>query len=540
MSSLNQKQSRPESRDCQGVTAPPLAGVSLIKRGGLPPRTPKSLLLLFLVLLALFSCDYLFDIAPPEIEIIEPQEGVSYFGILPVDLDVTDNNKVDRVEIFLGDESVYVFTNEPFTENLNIPKYGRIPTVLKVVAYDHVGNWAEAQRDIGVPQGLKLISPNGGEFWPETSNQTISWAAYGDAGSSVILHYSLDGGATWIEIDDDVPNDGSYYWTLPDIAETKIVCRVRVSSTTTGHYDISDGNFTIGCLTLIGSYDTPGDAKGVFVSGSYAYVADGERDLQIINVSNPASLTLIGSYNTPLGAKDVFVSGGYAYVANYGIGLQIIDVSNPAAPTMAGSYGRPGYAMGVFVSGGYAYVADDRSGLQIINVSNPASPTLAGAYDTPSYAIDVFVTGGYAYVADHSSGLQIISVSNPASPTLAGSYDTPDWALGVFVSGSYAYVADGYSGLQIIDVSNPASPTLAGTYNTPGQAWGVSVSGSYAYVADQSGGLQIIDVSNPASPTLSGIYDTPDYAKDVFVSGGYAYVADGWSGLLILDVSGLP
>ena len=39
MSSLSQKKSRPESRDCQGVTAPPTAGVFLTQRGGLPLRS---------------------------------------------------------------------------------------------------------------------------------------------------------------------------------------------------------------------------------------------------------------------------------------------------------------------------------------------------------------------------------------------------------------------------------------------------------------------------------------------------------------------
>ncbi len=65
----------------------------------------------------------------------------------------------------------------------------------------------------------------------------------------------------------------------------------------------------------------------------------------------------------------VFVSGSYAYVADGTSGLQIIDVSNPVSPALAGSYDTPGYAHGVSVSGSYAYVADGGSGLGIIDVS---------------------------------------------------------------------------------------------------------------------------------------------------------------------------
>ena len=43
---------------------------------------------------------------------------------------------------------------------------------------------------------------------------------------------------------------------------------------------------------LSATYDTPGQARGVYVSGNYAYVADYTSGLQIIDISTPASLTL--------------------------------------------------------------------------------------------------------------------------------------------------------------------------------------------------------------------------------------------------------
>ncbi|MGB9722052.1 MAG: T9SS type A sorting domain-containing protein, partial [bacterium] len=72
-----------------------------------------------------------------------------------------------------------------------------------------------------------------------------------------------------------------------------------------------------------GYYDTPGWAWGVYVSGSYAYVADGGSGLRIINVSNPQSPYEAGYYDTP--AWGVYVSGSYAYVADYDAGLQVYE-----------------------------------------------------------------------------------------------------------------------------------------------------------------------------------------------------------------------
>ena len=141
-------------------------------------------------------------------------------------------------------------------------------------------------------------------------------------------------------------------------------------------------------------------------------MSDGEAGLQIINISNRANPVLAGSYDTPGEAFGVFVLGNYAYVADYeGSGLQIINVSNPANPVLAGSYETPGDAIGVFVLGNYAYVADYFSGLQILNVSNPANPVLAGSYATPGESQGVFVLGNYAYVADQSS-LMILHFQN--------------------------------------------------------------------------------------------------------------------------------
>lgn len=49
-------------------------------------------------------------------------------------------------------------------------------------------------------------------------------------------------------------------------------------------------------------------------------------DLLIIDVSTPATPVLRGSYDTSGGARGVFVEGGYAYVADDYSRLQIIEL----------------------------------------------------------------------------------------------------------------------------------------------------------------------------------------------------------------------
>ena len=52
-------------------------------------------------------------------------------------------------------------------------------------------------------------------------------------------------------------------------------------------------------LHWVGSVDTPGNARGMAVSGTYAYVADDDSGLQVIDITNPASPQIVGSVDTP-------------------------------------------------------------------------------------------------------------------------------------------------------------------------------------------------------------------------------------------------
>jgi uncharacterized secreted protein with C-terminal beta-propeller domain len=227
----------------------------------------------------------------------------------------------------------------------------------------------------------------------------------------------------------------------------------------------------------VGGYDTSGWAWGVAVAGNYAYVADGQAGLQVIDVSNPARPVHVGAFETSGSASDVAIAGNYAYVAekprwagnNYigGGGLEVIDVSNPANPARVGGYdSREVYAEGVAVASGYAYVADYRDGVQVINVSNPANPARVRGFGTGGYAWDVAIAGNYAYVADGGDGfftwpgqgLVVFDISTQASPARVGSFAASAYSSGVTVSGNLIYVADYQQGLLILEQSTAPPP----------------------------------------------------------------------------------
>jgi hypothetical protein len=83
------------------------------------------------------------------------------------------------------------------------------------------------------------------------------------------------------------------------------------------------------------------------------------------------SLHWVAGVDTPSFAWSVAVSGGYAFVADFDSGMQVIDVSVPDNPRIVGHVDTPGVGNGVPVAGAYAYVADGWYGFDVIDLHNP-------------------------------------------------------------------------------------------------------------------------------------------------------------------------
>ena len=95
-----------------------------------------------------------------------------------------------------------------------------------------------------------VTSPNGGESWPESSVQTVTWNVAGtdlapinEANVRILL--STDGGFTYPTVLlASTPNDGSENVTMPACLETT-TARVRIEAIVNVFFDISDADFTV-------------------------------------------------------------------------------------------------------------------------------------------------------------------------------------------------------------------------------------------------------------------------------------------------------
>ncbi|GAI47314.1 unnamed protein product, partial [marine sediment metagenome] len=199
------------------------------------------------------------------------------------------------------------------------------------------------------------------------------------------------------------------------------------------------------------------------------YIAIGPYGLWIYNVANPYAPVRLGTCDTE-DAIGVAVSGNYAYVADYDSGLVIIDISQPSVPVKVGSLYMGGCARDVAVLDTFAYVAARK--LHIVNIANPLSPLLIDTWNPHGGNEDIMqvaVQGNFVYLANFFLGFWIVDVTNPQSPVSADSI-FHGLALDITVNGNYAYGAADERGIVIINIMDPYNTYIEDTLNTPASA----------------------------------------------------------------------
>lgn len=276
--------------------------------------------------------------------------------------------------------------------------------------------------------------------------------------------------------------------------------------------------------TLLGSYTWPTEIANVWipdmpavagrrgVSGTVGFMVSPTR-FWSVDMANPAAPDVVGSCalqprdwdDWEMEAVQIMVVGSYAYVAEQDYGLEIVDVSDPSNPTVVGRWARPEGASvnDVVVSGATAFVPLSQDGdgkLYVLDVSDPGAIELVTAYDTPGDARRIALEGTIGYLADGAAGLRILDLATPASPTELGSSPIPGagaTADVVAVGDGFVFLgsnAEGQWWIQRLDATEPASPSVeAQTVQTQGTLRDLTVDDACIYAAVDGASLVVFD-----------------------------------------------
>ncbi len=169
----------------------------------------------------------------------------------------------------------------------------------------------------------------------------------------------------------------------------------------------------------VGSWgDFLSNSECVAAEGQYAYLAVVGQGLKIIDCMNPASPLLRGQYDslTSVHGMDTVSSAGttYLYIADIDRGLVIVNVTEPQNPFHVRTINPPGTVYNINVIDQLALVSVGSRGLRVYNVSDPANPQFLFSFDTCGSARDsVLKDHQTLFIADYYD----LTIQDYAVPT---------------------------------------------------------------------------------------------------------------------------
>jgi hypothetical protein len=143
--------------------------------------------------------------------------------------------------------------------------------------------------------------------------------------------------------------------------------------------------------------DTPGmsgfrGARKVFFQFRYAFVVDADG-LKVVDITNPRQPRTVTSAMLRFNdARDIYISRTYGYVAAGQQGLGIVDLTNPEKPKLVemfkdGLLDATAVRVGMTNASMYAYVADGFGGLKVLQLTSAddrdGTPTFQGFSPRP-------------------------------------------------------------------------------------------------------------------------------------------------------------
>jgi len=219
--------------------------------------------------------------------------------------------------------------------------------------------------------------------------------------------------------------------------------------------------------------ENPNDPFVLFVAESWKGVRVFESSPEF-----PGLLAYGGVFASTNGyAMGLAVQDGYAYVADDQMGLAVLDarVLILDSVVLVAAADTPGNALAVALWEGHAFVADKRQGLSIFRVNAGETPVPVSRIPLDGWCVDVAVRDDLAFVAGYDAGLHIVDVSDPARPRYAGNVRSSN-ATGVALTDEgLVLVTDEDDGLLILRGPAFADRTApGGIYTLSAEAVGAS------------------------------------------------------------------
>lgn len=279
--------------------------------------------------------------------------------------------------------------------------------------------------------------------------------------------------------------------------------------------------------------DTPRSIVDVAAAGEYVVAVeavDGRGRLWVLDEREPSRPRYVAQLDLAGNALGLVVAASHAYVAERGGGLEVVDIADPLRPRSVGQVALPDPGYQLAVSGSTVFAADLGSDTPIhaVDVSDPAHPRVVQSLAVGAVVNGLAAANGYLYAATYSDGertaLRVYAANDPAHLRLAGALDLMDGGAAPVADGRHVYLLMPDGGVGIVDVTDASRPIfVAAAPGVDSEGRRLTVAGDRAYVAGRV--IAAFDVGRPAAPRRLAAVEPPTFGCEPYYAMRLAAVA---------------
>lgn len=295
-----------------------------------------------------------------------------------------------------------------------------------------------------------------------------------------------------------------------------------------------------------------GIVKDIALKHQLAYVATGKGGLDVLDLSEPASLKKITNVPVKGELNNLVTTTNLLF----GLGIQpgehrdgpgfisIIDVTVPTHPVELAWHPLPYPAHRLAVDRDILYVVGE-TGLHVFDASRPPKlREISPPAQSKRKYRDVSVGNQYVYLAGEQLDVMPHPLSDKATIVASEKVNAPDLNV-VLAHDGYVYATSVFGGFQnclgrlwVFDITQEEAPELNTAEALPiGCVYSLAIDKDRIYIAEEDA-LRIVDITDPENPQTSGVFNLPGTITNLELFGDYLYGSGGLNnGLHIFDIS---
>jgi len=224
---------------------------------------------------------------------------------------------------------------------------------------------------------------------------------------------------------------------------------VFLSDENNGLYILNITNPSSAYLDTLISY--PGGVNSSYLKNGYLYVALRQSQIKILNLNTlPDSVYEVSTYNSQYIVNHLEISGSIAYLLQGNLGIELVDISNPLSPVYRSGFNTSGSCNDIKIADNLAYIANGSAGIAVMNISNPSQPYLVSFTNTESDVKGIDYSPNFLFTTEYNMGAEVFNLFNPINPEAFGYYEAPGYCYGVHFFKNKVLIANGQHGLLIL------------------------------------------------------------------------------------------